>query len=508
MPLPQPVWPLDTAANVDARGTMWRLRSLVAMGHDARRIAAALRLRPDVIQAILRGEAKTVGAGLRDLTCQLWDAWWDKRVMQHPAQEHNVGVVATLIGKLRSCRRLVDYDDLQRLLFHALHSVQEHQSEARRCAHRLARRKALPTPLPQLPLGANPSDPETWRIEDLVFDRICRQLRAVGDGIAWRVSGNDRRYVIAVSSNASPGWIAGKSGLEHELGAAAELRNRGSLGLLHDLTNCLRIGDITEFKPDGTKLLYEIKSSATAKTGPQRRRMEAAIQAVMAGGELPGRPGQRIVVPAIRCRTHIRTFAAGINAAMTHGIAAVNISDSRALTVVSFPTMARIRGSHTPAQSTADFKAQRQAAMSRAGIDAMLHHVRVASTARNHDFVPSVMPFALFPLPALYAALVICDYVSFDMTIAPERISSKLAAKGIATAVSLPPSDSTLVATDIVLTLSKGSRELRLHPGALYELLIETLDLDTWSQANADVLDEPDAPHHPVLALSTTRVWR
>ena len=102
---------------------------------------------------------------------------------------------------------------------------------------------------------------------------------------------------IAVSSNASPGPMAGKSGLPHELGAAVELRNRGNFGLLHDLTNCLRIGDITEFKQDGSKLLYEIKSSPTAKTGPQRRRMEAAVQAVMTGGDLPGRPGQRIVVP-------------------------------------------------------------------------------------------------------------------------------------------------------------------------------------------------------------------
>ena len=68
-----------TAPNVDAGGTMWRLRSLVAMGHDARRIADALRVRSDVIQAILRGEMETVGSGLRDVTCQLWDAWWDKR---------------------------------------------------------------------------------------------------------------------------------------------------------------------------------------------------------------------------------------------------------------------------------------------------------------------------------------------------------------------------------------------------------------------------------------------
>jgi len=68
-----------TAGDVDAGGTMWRLRSLVAMGHDARRIADALRVRPDVTQAILRGEAETVSSALRDLACQLWDAWWDKR---------------------------------------------------------------------------------------------------------------------------------------------------------------------------------------------------------------------------------------------------------------------------------------------------------------------------------------------------------------------------------------------------------------------------------------------
>jgi hypothetical protein len=142
---------------------------------------------------------------------------------------------------------------------------------------------------------------------------------------------------------------------DEQHGSGHSVFNR--FGLLHDLTHCLRIGDITEFKPDGSKLLYEIKSSSTAKTGPQRRRVEAAVQAVMTGGELPGRPGQRIVVPPTRCRTHIRTFVAGINAAMTHGIASVNISNSRALTAISFPAMAHTRAGETPEQIAADFNA-------------------------------------------------------------------------------------------------------------------------------------------------------
>jgi len=69
----------QTAAQVDAGGAMWRLRSLIAMGHDAGRIAAALKLSPQLVEKVLRGQAGAISAELRDLVCQLWDAWWDKR---------------------------------------------------------------------------------------------------------------------------------------------------------------------------------------------------------------------------------------------------------------------------------------------------------------------------------------------------------------------------------------------------------------------------------------------
>jgi len=430
------------------------------------------------------------------------------RVMQHPAQEANVEIVAALIQELRACRSPIEFDECQRRLFQVIYSREEHKAECRRCAHRLERGRRLPDPLPQLPAGADPGDPETWRTEDLVFDRICRQLRTVGDGLAWRASGHDRRYLIALSSNASPGPMAGKSGLPHELGATAGMRAAGSFGLLHDLTNCLRIGDVTEFRPDGSKLLYEIKSSPSAKTGPQRRRMEAAIEAVMAGGELPGRPGTRIITPAARCRTHIRSFASVIEQAHAQGIASTSISNSRAVTACSFPTLASTRGGAGPEQLTGDFAAARQDALTKTGIASALHHVRVMSPTRNHDFVPSVMPFALFPISPLLAALLICDYIIFDITAAPERITRTMTRYGITTDIPLALTNDTLTAPDTVIRLSKGPRTLRLHPGALYEFMIECLDLASWAQANAEILDVPGLPPHPVLALSTTRVWR
>lgn len=74
----------DTAATarptrMDANGTAWRMRSLVAMGHDATRIAQALEIRADVVQRLIRGDCQTVTVAFHLLACRLWDIWWDKR---------------------------------------------------------------------------------------------------------------------------------------------------------------------------------------------------------------------------------------------------------------------------------------------------------------------------------------------------------------------------------------------------------------------------------------------
>ncbi|MGO9295089.1 MAG: hypothetical protein ACLP52_14645 [Streptosporangiaceae bacterium] len=63
-------------ARVSANGTTWRLRSLIAMGHDASRVARALGVPPHIVRAIIYGRARTITPGLRDLASQLWEAWW------------------------------------------------------------------------------------------------------------------------------------------------------------------------------------------------------------------------------------------------------------------------------------------------------------------------------------------------------------------------------------------------------------------------------------------------
>lgn len=88
------------AIRTDANGTMWRLRSLVAMGHDCARIARALHIPPELVRRVVSGQTRTVTCGFAASADQLWDAWWDKTPPQQtPAERRAAGCA------LRQARR-------------------------------------------------------------------------------------------------------------------------------------------------------------------------------------------------------------------------------------------------------------------------------------------------------------------------------------------------------------------------------------------------------------------
>ncbi len=64
---------------VDANGSVWRLRSLLAMGHTTGRITRALGASGRIIEPLIRGERATVASALRTDINRLFDAWWDKQ---------------------------------------------------------------------------------------------------------------------------------------------------------------------------------------------------------------------------------------------------------------------------------------------------------------------------------------------------------------------------------------------------------------------------------------------
>src|SRR5205807_2657442 len=84
---------------------------------------------------------------------------------------------------------------------------------------------------------------------------------------------------LALSRNAPPSPMVGKAGLAWELGAVKEAWERdGHFALLHDLTNSVRIGDITVFGSSGPSIA-EVKQSAGggSRHREQVRRAQRAL---------------------------------------------------------------------------------------------------------------------------------------------------------------------------------------------------------------------------------------
>jgi hypothetical protein len=98
-PDPGRLVPASATARTDANGAMWRLRSLVAMGHDCTRIARALDVPPLLVWKVVRGQVRTVTRGFRAAACQLWEAWWDKTPPHRTPAERRAAARALHLAK-------------------------------------------------------------------------------------------------------------------------------------------------------------------------------------------------------------------------------------------------------------------------------------------------------------------------------------------------------------------------------------------------------------------------
>lgn len=192
------------------------------------------------------------------------------QVLLHPLQQANVRQLGALLCGLNSCSSAEDYFEFQRHLFQAMFATANRGAGCKRVVKRLRQARSVPADAPELPAGGDPSSVATWQFEVFIAERIARQLRCVGDGLAWRAFNYDRRVIAALSRNESPGHLKESEGLGYELGRVTDLwRERRHFGLLHDLTNCLRIADVTEFVDDRERLLHEVKKARRATLGAE-----------------------------------------------------------------------------------------------------------------------------------------------------------------------------------------------------------------------------------------------
>ena len=82
-----------------------------------------------------------------------------------------------------------------------------------------------------------------------------------GDAFAWILFRNQRRSIYPLGENARVPVPPEGHSAQGIAAIAAELMGKGYLPFLHDITDVLRVGDITLFRPDETPLTVEVKTS-------------------------------------------------------------------------------------------------------------------------------------------------------------------------------------------------------------------------------------------------------
>jgi len=429
-------------------------------------------------------------------------AWAHSReVLQHPAQQAMVTTIAELIAWLRACETWEQCYDFQRYLFACLYKAQERHQECSRIVKRLKRGGTLPADAPEPPPTGDPLQLENWELELYVYERLIRQLRTVGDGLAWTCFGYDRRAIITLSRNDSPGLSYNKLGLNAELAAIEELwKSNGHFALHHDSTNCLRIGDLTEFTTDGRWVFREVKTSERIKK-KQVERAQAAVDALNNGGRLPSSDGDtRLVVLQEPYVTNLSPLNDLLQLAKRHACRGMQLPQGRALVSSSLPAMtARWKDDIEGGADALD--AAKQQAFKRAGIANAMQHI-VGYSGDKAARSPLMAPWSIYPFSPIDCGVLICDMLVFDTTVSADALVESLERAGLRGEVLLTPADVRVEGAMPVVRARWRNRAVIWHALGLNQLLYELAEPDSIARGMREVLLMDDSPDHPELVYA------
>jgi hypothetical protein len=415
-----------------------------------------------------------------------------EHVLGHPRHEQAQGVLVELIRALRACGSVEAVCEFQRKLLDLRLAVDSDRNGFSQAVKRMKSGRPVQAGAPEPQAGLDVGDLATWQLELDISERVARQLRCVGDALAWRVFGFQRRYILALCRNDPPGVMAGKKGLIAERERVDRAwKDDGHFALMHDLTNCLRIGDVTIFTENGPQVI-EVKSSADRRSPAQQRRITAARQAVQAMGPLPGDMNtHRLYHLDITFRTHLDLLTMATLRAARDGIFAMKVPGDRALFV------ADLYGCNLQGWTSAEMseRGQRQlaAAQRKAGIagepDYAISATSLDSVARD----PLRVPFAAYPLDPIACARLIGDLSVFVVTTSGLALADALCEAGIDAEWVREPSTADLTPSEVLMELRSTATEpligtvvmqrnrmLQMCRSEMDRYLIEMIEQSTW----------------------------
>ncbi|MEV0192229.1 hypothetical protein AB0I39_27310 [Kitasatospora purpeofusca] len=426
-------------------------------------------------------------------------------MLAHPRHLTMQPILAGLIQQLRDCQTEEAGYAFQQELLDQILTVEKDRAGFKRAAERVCKGKGPQADAPEPQSGRDPADHGTWVFERDLCERLARQLRTVGDALAWRVFGFHRPFILALSRNAPAGPMFGKIGLAAERDRVERAwKEDGVFALLHDLTNCLRIGDITVWDNEKAPRTLEIKTNPDRMKRAQLERINVARDAVLHGGPLPGgRPTEALHDLDIPLRTHLDLLRTTADRAFTEGIAAAPVPGSRAMLLTDQATCSRL--GMTSEQFVERTTTAWHDALDGAGIGAKrehnLHATSLDFTARD----PLRVPWASYPLHPAVCARIIGDYLGLTVETSGPVLARLLQAAGLDARWVRPPGHADLQPGEVLMEIRRdqplrnsittgglrlvSSRTLQLRRSELDRYLVELIRPGTWAVGITHLLD-------------------
>ncbi|MFH8470401.1 hypothetical protein [Streptomyces sp. NPDC017991] len=445
------------------------------------------------------------------------DSYSPDDMVMHPRHQAMQPVLVQLIQQLRECETMEDGVVFQRDLLDRLLDVEKDRAGFKRVVKRMGGGKGPHPEAPEPQSGRDLAAVTTWRFELEVCDRLARQLRSVGDALAWRAFNFHRPFILALCRNQSPGLMYGKTGLKAERERIERaFKEDGAFALMHDLTNCLRIGDITVWDGVHSPRTEEIKTNEKNSRSAQLRRINQARAAVLDGGPLPGNNASELLYDLdLPLRTHLDVLRDALERAATDGIYATPVPGSRALFVVDQYACAQ------QGMSSEQFNERHQhavdGALQRAGIpagreDYNIHVTSLDSTARD----PLRVPWANYPLHPVTCARLIGDYAVATVETSGPVLTRLLQATGLDARWVRPPGKANLQQGEVIMEIHQQERlrsvtlpggltmtpgwTLQMRRSELDRYLMELLQPGSWAAGIKHVLAARQAgqpwPHY------------
>lgn len=433
-------------------------------------------------------------------------------VFTHPRHEAAQKALPDLILQLRAAANVRDGYELQQELIGYVRETEEARNGFSRAVKRMQDGKSPQPGAPEPQSGQDPSLLETWQFERGMCERVARQFRCVGDALAWRVFGFERRNIIALCQNAPPGVWAGKAGAAAELDLVEHAyRQDSQFAILHDMTNCLRIGDVTIFRADGSRETIEVKADPQRGKSAQQRRIKAATDALQNAAPLPGDDRRaRLFDLDVQFKTHLDLLALGTERAAREGIFAARVRGDRVL-VVSDIYGCGAQG-WTDAEFTEQLSHKSSAARRRAGLGPRQPSDIYATSMDSVSRDPQRVPFAAYPLHPVACARLIGDLAVFTVETSGSALVKSLGDVGFEAKWVRPPAAvGDLAPGEVVmeLTVITGSRllpgglraeatsTLQMRRSALDQYLIELVDQNTWINGMRRMITSPGLQGRP-----------